>query len=276
MMNKAIKEASDYTAASIRGLGDVAGRVARNEFFSVITDVPRKLVAFLDSIPIIGAQLAAPIKITLAAADAVKQVTDSLLVRAKELGQFSAPIAVAEAMAEVRQVFADLHEGQKIGTDLARLIDAQSRLNANLQELFTPLKAALAQFLADVLERANTIVEFLNNNKDALVAMGKGVIGALSPITGLIIMIRDFIAWIKGEAQKPDADREKEGALWQQLLGQMGVRGEPWGAGNRAWARGMMANPAFKAALAAGKPFAPQGWPAPGNFNMPFAPIFGQ
>jgi hypothetical protein len=155
----AVGKAADFAARAMQTFAAATAKVARNEFFEVITAAPRKITAALESVPLIGGSLSLLPKVTLAAVDAVKVMTDAFLVRAKEIEDFSPDIAVASAQADVRQMFADIREADKLGPDLARLIEAESNVSVMIQDALLPIKKVVVEVLANLLEDLPPYIE---------------------------------------------------------------------------------------------------------------------
>ena len=74
----------------------------------------------------------------------------------RELGQYHGGLAVANAMADVRQTLGDLRRAQLLGTDLARFRDASSRFENNAQDV-------LARAAQPLIGKATTVLDGLSN-----------------------------------------------------------------------------------------------------------------
>ncbi len=155
----AVGKAGDAAAEGIRFAGDTASHIAKNELYDGLTAAPRKIIAAVDSIPILGAALTAPVKPFLAIADATKQLTDAFLARAGELARYSGPIQSARAIANVRQIIADMKEANVLGQDLSRIVNAQSEISTSFQDVIMPIKEWLANELAGFLENISAVLQ---------------------------------------------------------------------------------------------------------------------
>lgn len=69
-----------------------------------------------------------------------------------QLAAFSGPLAQAQVMKDVRSLMDDIREANQVGPDLARLVDAQSQAQSELREIWLPIKKAITEVMASVLE----------------------------------------------------------------------------------------------------------------------------
>lgn len=86
-------------------------------------------------------------------------LTQAIVERGRELGKYSGPLSEAAARADVRRIKSEMNEAQVAGGGYSRVIDAQSRLENTLRDIFAPLKGAIANRLADLLERLADVIE---------------------------------------------------------------------------------------------------------------------
>lgn len=93
-----------------------------------------------------------------AVAGAAEQLTKAFLDRAKQLSKFSPSIAVAEAMSNVKLMMADMREAQALGPDMGRLITASTDVQIQIREAILPLKRALVNGLASLLEMVSKLL----------------------------------------------------------------------------------------------------------------------
>jgi len=148
----ALKEVQDKINEAARASVQRAGEAARSTASLDATALATQLEESLKTIPNIGP----------AAAEAVKQLRsfgEALLQTAQRLAPFSADLSVANAMREVAQVTGDIRRAQQLGPDLARFVEAQSRLSqagqdtlATLLRPLIPRFTALVEGLAGALE----------------------------------------------------------------------------------------------------------------------------
>jgi hypothetical protein len=88
------------------------------------------------------------------AASAVGGFIDAVSGYADKLSPYSPQIAMAQAQAEVTQVLRDMERAQKLGPDLAKFIEAKSRLDQSWED-------AKVAFMQKVVPSLTKIVEFL-------------------------------------------------------------------------------------------------------------------
>lgn len=79
-------------------------------------------------------------------------VKGQFLARAGELAGYSPQIAIAQSNASVRAMQSDFREANELGPAMARLVDAQSRADAAMQEILLPIKKVMLEVVASVME----------------------------------------------------------------------------------------------------------------------------
>lgn len=98
---------------------------------------------------------------------------DFFVERGKHLEQFSGAIAGARAQASVRSLRSDIREAKELGSGIAGLTDAQSRLENIFRELLEPIKRFVVENLADLLstiaDMAQEIGPFIKVNLEIVV-----------------------------------------------------------------------------------------------------------
>ena len=94
-----------------------------------------------------------------AAASAYTTAADAFIQRGKELQKYDSGLAGANARAEVQGIRSDIREAQELGQAVARLTDAQTKLDAELREILLPVKKFLAVEVAKITEFLAQAVE---------------------------------------------------------------------------------------------------------------------
>jgi hypothetical protein len=107
---------------------------------------------FQETIPIIGSAMAAQTRLTQDIAQLPEKISQAFLNRAHQIAQYSGPISAAEAMANVRNIKADIREARELGPGMARMVDAQSRIEQDVREILLPIKKFVVEVLAERLE----------------------------------------------------------------------------------------------------------------------------
>jgi hypothetical protein len=98
-----------------------------------------------------------------AAAIAVFEYTKGqFLQRAAELEGYSPHIAAATANASVRNINQDLREAEQLGPAMAKLVEAQSKTDQQLNEIFLPIKKVMVEIVAGVMEYISTVLKEIN------------------------------------------------------------------------------------------------------------------
>jgi methyl-accepting chemotaxis protein len=178
-------------AASVRAIDD-GTRIIQNDYRGLVSNhLPAPIGEFVQ---------------------ALGRLTDAINSRARELAPFNGRLAVATTTADVRQLRADMYEGQVAGGAYSRVVDESSKLQTGLQETFAPLKALIADHLADMLEIINYLREMapsirpiLDSAIEAKVIAKQGfkaVVDAVTPFKGFPAAARDL-------AEIPDKIKEK-------------------------------------------------------------------
>jgi hypothetical protein len=133
---------------SIEAVGHAAAAVAGNDYLGAMKQATDRMG--------IAVQLAA------APVYALSEAVEAFVRRGRELAEFSAPLAMAGAQADVRSLLSDIKEAQVTGPDLAKLTDAQSRLWADLREILLPWKAEMIRLLTAMVEIVHAQVTVAN------------------------------------------------------------------------------------------------------------------
>jgi hypothetical protein len=157
---------ADGAIVGIRALGDQTSRLAKNDFFGMFDNAAHGAIDAVEGIgktfgpagELIAHTITAIPRVALAAFESFKQVSDAFVQRAQQIQQYSGDILQANAVADIRQMMADVREAKALGKDMARLIDARSSISVDLQDTFQPLKEVILGAVADITESvANTL-----------------------------------------------------------------------------------------------------------------------
>ncbi len=141
------------------------------------------------AIPGVGIALAAALAAAGAASYAFTEAVNYFVRRGQELAQYSGPLSEAQARSEVRDILADIREAQALGPEIARLTDAQSKLETDFREITLPIKQFLVEtlsgILTDVQETLNYYKPLVEQAVDLLIVIAaaskgsEGVLGRL-------------------------------------------------------------------------------------------------
>lgn len=167
--------AFEMVTGKIRGLGDAAQAaanstkaLARNDLIEAIKPSVEGVAVTLEkvqSLGVVGKVAGESLRSFMKGIDAARDTVRAFVDRGKELQQFDARIAIANARADIRSINADAREARRMGEALGKLTDAQSRFDTELRELMLPIKENLVEILA-----------FLADNGADLLALLKGPI----------------------------------------------------------------------------------------------------
>jgi len=101
-----------------------------------------------------------------AAALAARMFTHEAERQAERYGPYSVDISFAQAMADMRNTFADLRRAQEIGPNLAEYITAQSRFDQQFEDFktklldtFLPIGTAILELLTAVMPIFNEMID---------------------------------------------------------------------------------------------------------------------
>jgi len=172
---------------SVRGMIEHTGRqlslLAENSHLEYFKSAVDAASSSLSEIPIVGKVLAAGLQLAAAPIRVFADTVNAFVARGKELSGFSGDLAAANATADVRSLMSDIAEAQRLGPDLARLTDAQSRIENDIRELLLPIKEAVVKVLANLLEM---VADGVDNLKRLLVIVGEGFLTALEAISRIV------------------------------------------------------------------------------------------
>lgn len=170
------------------------------------------------------------IKAGLEGAMAPFKAADAFVKQGRELGGLSGPLASASALADVRKLIADIQEADVAGSEMSRLIEAQSKFSAELRADMLERKRQEAEALAkDLEERAENLrikrltaeaLRELSGSKDKEATVFDQMLAALK------VMAK--IAEEKKEADGADKiDKMLEGLLTELKPSEVRKREEP-------------------------------------------------
>ena len=227
----ALQLAADLTAKAmntltnaIRHAGHQTALLVQNDYFGALEDAADQAAQGLGKIPIVGQALESAVDLSLAPLKAFREEINAFVRRGHELAQFSGPLSAAEARAEVMSLRADIREAQTLGPEIARMVEAQARLDNELRSIFLPWKAELAAQLATMLEQMTVIVEELKPliqigmgfaSGTANSGLMQGLLGVLTQALGPFELLGKEI----NKNTKKEKDPPDQGLIVQQLWG---------------------------------------------------------
>lgn len=133
-----------FAKVAIQQLGEAAVRVAKNDGFGLVTQGLDAASDALGKIPVVGKAFAVGLDLASAGLKAFKGTLDAMADRGRELAKYNPQIALASAFADVRKIFADINEANRMAGKYADLIAKQQRVDEEFQKALMPLKEALA------------------------------------------------------------------------------------------------------------------------------------
>lgn len=159
-------------ANSIKAAGEAAQRLAGNDGLGALLGASEHVASGLEEIPIAGRVWAAEIRAVTGTITTFRDTVEAFVQRGRQLAPFSSELTQAGVTAEIRSLMDDIRESQEIGPDIAKLTDAQSRLQHEVRELILPIRKAIVETLVPVVEK---MASRLEENRPTLFAIGETV-----------------------------------------------------------------------------------------------------
>lgn len=144
-----------------------------------------------------GGPVGIVVAVATAAISAVKAIDAKIMEVAKDAGQYSPQAQVASAQAEVRRVQGDLRRSQEIGPALAKMTEAESKLDEAIRDFWTD---------PDWLEFKANIMEFLARAVKSTGEVRKGVGDVTKVMLGASLTLRQIDQNTKKEISPMDDD----------------------------------------------------------------------
>ena len=118
--------------------------------------------------------------------------------------QYNPEIAIAQAMAEVRNVFGDMRRANQIGPELSRYVEVRSQLEQEWKDVEIKILTALLPIATEGLQILRTVVSGLNTLSGGLGPISDGV-GAMP---GLVQIVVRILRLLQNEVQNQDQTLE--------------------------------------------------------------------
>lgn len=157
------------------GAGLTGAMLARNQFGAAFGAAAGTAANAVEQIPVFGQVAGGIIRAGNALVQSFNLVTNAFIERGRELAKYSPELARAGAVAGVRSTLADIREAQALGGPLARLTDAQSRMETTIRDLLRPIKEVIVEQLASYLENAQKNITDIGQklpSQDTIAAWG--------------------------------------------------------------------------------------------------------
>lgn len=171
----ALKVGSDRVAGAydtmrrhVESAGQQMQRLAGNDYLGMFQASTEQAAQTVEQIPILGKIYASEIRFATAAVRAYTDTVNAFVKRGQELQGLNASLAAANAQADVRRLMSDIHEAERTGESIGRLIDAQSQIESDFREIMLPLKELIAEVLASVTEGVAETTSLLKEVKPLL------------------------------------------------------------------------------------------------------------
>lgn len=131
--------------------------------------------------------------------DTVKLLDQSMMQMAKDATEFNPQVALAEAQAEIADMFSQMRRAKALGPDLSEFIEARSDFMVDLQDLITEIAPIFIDFMTGVLKALDylvatmkAIVEIVKEFWNSPLGVFLREIGSTS-MNGASVLIQGFI-----------------------------------------------------------------------------------
>lgn len=144
------RKVEEITLGSIQKVGKVAQDIGKLDFGGLATEANNLLENFG-----LGGKAVAEFHRQLAG------FGDALDQTAKRLAPFSAPLAQAQGIAEMRQVMGELRRARMLGDELSKWVEARSKLEQATQDAMAKLLKPLIPAATRIMERVVELLEMI-------------------------------------------------------------------------------------------------------------------
>jgi hypothetical protein len=97
---------------------------------------------------------------------ALTGLTNSIVESGRHLGMYNGDLARSSAMADVKQMQTEIRESNYVGKSYANVIDKKAEFDSKFSTAMNPVKDAVAEATADMLEKLNAILDIINKNSE--------------------------------------------------------------------------------------------------------------
>lgn len=115
---------------------------------------------------------------------ALKDLTNAVTDRGREISGFSGPLSQSFAETDVKRMMADVREANYLGQSYSRVNNASAEFDTKFMDAMNPVKDALANVLAEILERLTKVLDIMNDNIDVIVIMSEAAVATFQFISG--------------------------------------------------------------------------------------------
>lgn len=93
--------------------------------------------------------------------DTVKLLDNSMMQMAKDAAEYSPDVALAESVAEIEDMFAQIRRADELGPELSQFVEARSELTVDIQNLITDIAPIFIEFMTVVLKSLDVIITLI-------------------------------------------------------------------------------------------------------------------
>ncbi len=149
---------------------------------------------------------------------ALKDLTNAITDRGRELGAYSGPLAQSFAETDVKRMMADVREANYLGQSYSRVNNASADFETKFMDAMNPVKDALANVLAEILERLTKVLDIINDNIDIVVIMSEAAVATFQFISGNWQGAMDTIDRVPEKIIKAQQSKEVTNEFVQQIF----------------------------------------------------------
>lgn len=149
---KGIQSGFNLAGQFARAEGAAGAAIARNGGVAALEAGAGAAGAALSRLGPYGMAAAAALQAGTSGVKAFTEVVEAFVARGRELSKYNAQLAMSSARADIRQIEANMGEANRIGPQLSKLIDAQSKAEASMQRLLEPIRGFIAEKLTESID----------------------------------------------------------------------------------------------------------------------------
>lgn len=148
---------------------------------------------------------------------ALKDLTDSIVERGRELSMFNSNLAQSGAESGVTDMMAKIREANYVGKSYSGVIDERAKFEAQVMDALNPIKEATATITKEVLQSLNSILEIINDNIDIVVMLAEAGVAWFQLFTGNWTEMVKTIQDVPDKIEKAQRSKENQEA-WTKTI----------------------------------------------------------
>lgn len=153
-----IREIGERGRESTRAAGRVGSSIANNDAVGAVVAYSEMTASVLENAPVVGTLLGSVARSAGVLVQSFDSVARSFVDRGRELAQYNGAAAGAAARQQVRDILANIREGNALGNQFADVSDRYGELMDTIKEIFLPIKRLMLGAMASILELLNNVL----------------------------------------------------------------------------------------------------------------------